>query len=134
MNGEDPNSKSAPTVTGTNADGDIRARLRPQGDGTILDKAKELALKKNLTAKGNRFCTVLSTPDEDLISLAAKLDIHLGGNDAQCSESIGLIKKLENARYSMFCESVMKARETEKTPGAAEPTPIDFDSLNELFI
>lgn len=77
LNGEDPNPKKPKRKTKTPNE-DIHLKLRPQGDGTIMDKAKEMASKKNLNPKGTDFCTVLSTPASVLVDMASKINICLG--------------------------------------------------------
>lgn len=112
---------------------DFRRKLRPQGDGTMMDKAKELTNKKNRNTKGNTFCSVLSSPDDALLDIASKLHVHLGDDEEQRMASIGLIKTLESARYSIFCESIKNAKKTDKEGKENDPIPLDLNSLNDLL-
>jgi hypothetical protein len=55
----------------------IRKRLRSQGDMNMMDKAKDLASKKNLD-KGNDLPTVLNSSISSLCDLAASMKINIG--------------------------------------------------------
>jgi hypothetical protein len=52
----------------------IRKRLRSQGDGIVMDKAKDVASKRNLD-KGNDLPTILNSYVSSLCDIADKMKI-----------------------------------------------------------
>jgi hypothetical protein len=92
----------------------IRQRPRPQNEAKMMAKAKDLASKKNLETKGNFIPSVVNSDPILLAGLASKMKINIGNSIEQRMHTIDIIQQLENARYSIYAESVKNARDTNK--------------------
>jgi hypothetical protein len=111
----------------------IRQRLRPQNDAKMMDKAKDLASKKNLETKGNFIPSVVNSDPTLLVDLASKMKINIGNSIEQRMHTIDIIQQLENARYSIYAESVKNARDTNKMEEELNQAKFDFDALKPLL-
>jgi hypothetical protein len=110
----------------------IRKRLRSQGDTNMMDKAKELASKKNLD-KGNDLPTILNSSVSSLCDLAARMKINIGHDIEKRMQMIDIIKKLEDARYSIYVETIKSNRDTNKMDEENCQAPLDMSSLLPLL-
>jgi hypothetical protein len=106
----------------------IRKRLRSQGDMNMMDKAKDLASKKNLD-KGNDLPTVLNLCVSSLCDLAARMKINIGHDIEKRMQTIDIIKKLEDARYSIYVETIKSNRDSNKMDEENCQAPLDMSSL-----
>jgi hypothetical protein len=111
----------------------IRQRLRPQNDAKMMDKAKDLASKKNLETKGNFIPSVVNSDPTLLVDLASKMKINIGNSIEQRMHTIDIIQQLENARYSIYAESVKNVRDTNKMEEELNQAQFDFDTLKPLL-
>jgi hypothetical protein len=111
----------------------IRQRLRPQNDANMMDKAKDLASKKNLETKGNSIPSVVNSDPVLLVDLASKMKINIGNSIEQRMHTIDIIQQLENARYSIYAESVKNARDTNRMEEELNQAQLDFDTLKPLL-
>jgi hypothetical protein len=110
----------------------IRKRLRSQGDTNMMDKAKELASKKNLD-KGNDLHTVLNSSVSSLCELADRMKINIGHDIEKRMQTIDIIKKLEDDRYSIYVETIKSNRDTDKKDKENCQGPLDMSSLLPLL-
>jgi hypothetical protein len=113
-------------------DKNIRKRLRSQGDMNMMDKAKDLASKKNLD-KGNDLSTVLNSSASSLCDLADRMKINIGHDIEKRMQTIDIIKKLEDARYSIYVETIKSNRDTDKMEEENCQAPLDMSSLLPLL-
>jgi hypothetical protein len=110
----------------------IRKRLRSQGDLNMMDKAEDLASKKNLD-KGNALPSVLNSFVSSLCDLADKMKINIGHDIEKKMQMIDIIKKLEDARYSIYVETIKSNRNTNKMDEENCQAPLDMSSLMPLL-
>jgi hypothetical protein len=110
----------------------IRKRLRSQGDLNMMDKAKDLASKKNLD-KGNALPTILNSSVSSLCDLADRMKINIGHDIEKRMQMIDIIKKLEDARYSIYVETIKSNRNINKMDEENCQAPLDMSSLMPLL-
>jgi hypothetical protein len=70
-----------------------------------MDKAKDLASKMNLD-KGNDLPTILNSYVSSLCDIADKMKINIGNDVEKGMQTIDIIKQFENARYSIYAETI----------------------------
>jgi hypothetical protein len=103
-----------------------------QGDMNMMDKAKDLPSKKN-SDKGNDLPTVLNSSFSSLCDLAARMKINIGHDIEKRMQMIDIIKKLEDARYSIYVETIKSNRNTNKMDEKNCQAPLDMSALLPLL-
>jgi hypothetical protein len=69
-------------------DENIRKRLSPQGEGTVMDKATDLTSKKNMD-KGTDLPTILNSSFYMLCDMVDKMKINVGNSiEKECKQLI----------------------------------------------
>jgi hypothetical protein len=68
-----------------------------------------------------------------LVDLASKMKINIGNSIEQRMHTIDIIQQLENARYSIYAESVKNAKDTNRMEEELNQAQLDFDTLKPLL-